>query len=60
MSLSPIIQVPQRRRVPVPWTQSEEDTLKKWLAKFTSDSNILGRGFPWSRILDLGASKFQS
>nr|GEY98373.1 homeodomain-like, zinc finger, RING/FYVE/PHD-type [Tanacetum cinerariifolium] len=57
---SPSIQVPQRRRVPVPWTQSEEDTLKKWLAKFTSDSNILGRGFPWSRILDLGASKFQS
>ncbi|PWA29844.1 homeodomain-like, Zinc finger, RING/FYVE/PHD-type [Artemisia annua] len=57
---SPSLQVPQRRRVPVPWTQSEEDTLKKWVAKFTSDSNILGRGFPWSRILDLGASKFQS
>ncbi|GJT86250.1 homeodomain-like, zinc finger, RING/FYVE/PHD-type containing protein [Tanacetum coccineum] len=56
---SPSLQVPQRRRVPVPWTQSEEDTLKKWVAKFTSDSNILGRGFPWSRILDLGASKFQ-
>nr|GEZ18337.1 homeodomain-like, zinc finger, RING/FYVE/PHD-type [Tanacetum cinerariifolium] len=57
---SPSLQVPQRRRVPVPWTQSEEDTLKKWVAKFTSDSNIPGRGFAWSRILDLGASKFQS
>ncbi|XP_071687299.1 uncharacterized protein [Rutidosis leptorrhynchoides] len=46
--------VPQRRRVPVPWTQSEEETLKKWVDKFTGDGFI-----PWRKILDLGSSKFQ-
>nr|GEU75913.1 uncharacterized PKHD-type hydroxylase At1g22950-like [Tanacetum cinerariifolium] len=34
---SPSLQVPPRRRVPVPWTQSEEeDTLKKWVAKIVT------------------------
>ncbi|KAL7590578.1 hypothetical protein Lser_V15G36979 [Lactuca serriola] len=50
--------VPQRRRrVPVPWTKSEEDTLKKWVEKFLGESD--GGFIPWRMILELGVSVFQ-
>ncbi|PWA78018.1 hypothetical protein CTI12_AA188020 [Artemisia annua] len=57
---SPEFTSSQRRRVGVPWTQSEEDSLKELVAKFMSDGHHLGRGFPWIKIRGLGASKFQS
>ncbi|KAL4575656.1 hypothetical protein LXL04_022507 [Taraxacum kok-saghyz] len=56
--------IPQRRRVPVPWTQLEEDTLKllvvalqKWMEKLSGGGE--GGFIPWRRILELGVSVFQ-
>ncbi|KAI3778797.1 hypothetical protein L2E82_08182 [Cichorium intybus] len=51
------LSVSQKRRVPVPWTQLEEDTLKKWVEKFSQGSD--GGFVPWRRILELGVSVFQ-
>nr|XP_043620141.1 uncharacterized protein LOC122591986 [Erigeron canadensis] len=50
--------VPRSRRISVPWTRVEEETLKKWVYKFTYNG-IPERRFPWRKILDLAASKFQ-
>ncbi|XVE75643.1 hypothetical protein DITRI_Ditri12bG0109600 [Diplodiscus trichospermus] len=45
---------PQLRRKKVPWTNDEEEMLRKGVEKFGND----GGPVPWKRILDFGAKVF--
>ncbi|XWS59162.1 hypothetical protein CRYUN_Cryun08bG0098300 [Craigia yunnanensis] len=45
---------PQLRRKKVPWTNDEEEMLRKGVQKFAND----GENVPWKRILDFGTKVF--
>ncbi|XP_021893308.1 uncharacterized protein LOC110811202 isoform X1 [Carica papaya] len=49
--------IPQSRRKKCPWTAEEEDMLRKGVQLFSGDNE---RQFPWTKILEFGASVFQS
>ncbi|XP_024966874.1 uncharacterized protein LOC112506823 isoform X2 [Cynara cardunculus var. scolymus] len=47
--------VPLSRRKILPWTKSEEETLKEGVQRYSSVNN---KGIPWKEILDFGCNVF--
>nr|KAJ0190086.1 hypothetical protein LSAT_V11C800420780 [Lactuca sativa] len=52
---TPPVVVPLLRRKPIPWTKSEEETLKEGVERYSS---VNDKKIPWKEILDFGHKVF--